>query len=62
MDSERRKALLARREEFQQRLFQQRQRESCQDLLTQLDAESATYQIIWTDTTLFNPATHWLNE
>ncbi|AFY35056.1 hypothetical protein [Calothrix sp. PCC 7507] len=62
MDLTQIKALMARREELKRKLHQQQQRESCQDLLAQLDAESATYKIIWTEPTFFNPASHWLAE
>lgn len=62
MNPERRKALIARREELKRQLHQQQQRESCKELLTQLDLESANYKIIWTELTFFNPASHWLGE
>ncbi|MBW4643878.1 MAG: hypothetical protein KME23_12960 [Goleter apudmare HA4340-LM2] len=62
MNPERRKALIIRREQLKRQLHQQQQKESCKDLLTQLDAELATYKIIWTEPTFFNPASSWLTE
>jgi hypothetical protein len=62
IDPERRKALVARREELKKKLYRQQQRESRKDLLNQLDSQLAQYKIIWAEHSVANPISAWIEE
>lgn len=62
MEQARRAALILRREELKRTLYHQQQLSEKQELLAQLDTESAPYQLIWADSPTTEQPLHWLTQ